>query len=143
MDASFRPRSGRFGVHSVYVVSEKIGALTSAGTDTFRIPTPFRKCYVSKVSAQAQTVPVVTTGTATATLKKVKAAGGTDTITAGLDLETLAANVSKAFSIAAAATDANRIVLEGDTLFVESVNGTTIATPPVALFFVVELLVLE
>lgn len=143
MDASFRPRAGRYGVHSVYVVSEKVGALTSAGTDTFRIPTPFRKCYVSRVSVQAQVVPVVTTGTAVATLKKAKAAGGTSTITSGLDLETLAANVAKAFVIAPAAVDADRIVLEGDTLFMESANGTTIATPPTAMFFMVELLILE
>lgn len=143
MDASFRPKSGRYGVHTVFQVSEKIGALTSAATDTFRIPTPFRKAYYSRASAQAQVVPIVTTGTATATIKKAKAAGGTSTISAGLDLETLTANVGKVFSLAAAAVDADRIILEGDTLFVDVVNGTTIATAPTALFFVVELLLLE
>lgn len=142
MDASFRPRPGRFGVHTVYVNSEKIGALTSAGTDVFRIPTPFRKAFVSRISAQTQVVPVVTTGTANATLFKVRG-GASTALTSASDLETLVANVARPFVFLTTLTDADRILLEGDTLRVDSVNGTTIATPPTALFFVVELLILE
>lgn len=142
MDASFRPRAGRFGVHTVYVTSEKIGALTSAGTDVFRIPTPFRKCFISRISAQAQVAPVITTGTATATVFKVRG-GASTAITAGLDLETLVANVAKPFVNLTTLLDTDRVLLEGDTLRVDSVNGTTVATAPVAMYFVIELLILE
>lgn len=145
----FKPKPGRFGIEVVTVSSEKIGALTSAGTDTFRIPTPYRKAYLLSASVQTQVVPVVTTGTATATIKKFIANGGGNvTLSSGLDLETLVANKSKPFVIPATVLDTSRVIRQdatngGDTLYIESVNGTTIATPPTAMFFVLELALLE
>lgn len=145
----FKPRPGRFGVQVVTVSSEKIGALTSAGTDTFRIPTPYRKAYIERVSAHAQVVPIVTTGTSTATVKIFRANGGsTVTVSSGLDLELLVANKAKVFVIPTTTTEAQRVLVNdatngGDTLFVDCVNGTTIATAPTAMYFVVELLLQE
>lgn len=144
-----RQKAGRFGVEGAYCNSEKIGTITSASTDTFRFPTPYRKVMLLGASAQAQTPPVVTTGTSTATLKKFVAnGGGTVTLSAGMDLETLVANKAKAFTLLAAATEADLTAIQddtngGDTYFVEVVNGTTIATQPVALYFVLEFGVLE
>lgn len=145
----FRPKPGRFGVHTITVNSEKIGTITSASTDTFRFPTPYRLCYFLRASAQAQTAPVVTTGTSTGTIKKLVANGGaTKTLSAGLDLETLTANKSKVFGLASGLAEADRFIRQdstngGDTLFIDVVNGTTIATQPVAMYFVIELLVIE
>lgn len=144
-----RQKPGSYGVQRVYISTEKIGTITSASTDTFRFPTPYRKCYIQRISAQAQTPPAVTTGTSTATVKIFRANGGSSvTVSSGLDLETLTANKAKAFTIPTTTTDAQRILVNdstngGDTLYVELVNGTTIATQPVALYIVVELLVLE
>ena len=145
----FRPKSPRYGVEVVIVESEKINSFTSAGTDTYRIPTPYRRCFVERISAQCQQVPIVTTGTSTATVKLFRANGGaTVTISSGLDLETLVANKAKVFVLPTTTTDGQRVLIQdstngGDTLFIDVVNGTTIATPPTALYFVVELLVLE
>jgi hypothetical protein len=144
MDKSFRPRSGRYGLECGYTFSEKISALTSAGTDTFRIPTPYRRCVVTRASVQAQVAPIITTGTATATLKKFrKSDGGTAILSNGLDLETIVANKGLVFTFLSTATDADLTIQEGDTLFVDVVNGTTIATAPTAMFFSVEFAVLE
>lgn len=143
----FSPKNpSRFGIIPVYLVSEKIGALTSAATDTFRIPTPFRRGYVLSAGVQTQVVPVVTTGTATATLKKYRAVeNSTVTLSAGLDLETLIVNEQRKLVINGSDTD--RLIrndgTNGDTLLVDSVNGTTIATAPTAMFFVVEIAILE
>lgn len=144
-----RAKAGRFGVAPAYVASEKIGALTSAATDTFRFPTPGKRVALISASAQAQTPPVITTGTSTATLKKFRASdGATVTLSAGLDLETLVANKSKPF-VLLSLDDASYVAeqgvgqVNGDTYFVDVVNGTTVATQPVALFFVLELAVLE
>ena len=146
-----RAKPGRYGVESAFTQSEKIAALTSASTDTFRMPTPFRKAMVVGASAQAQVLPIITTGTSTATLKKFRASDGQAvTLSAGLDLETtsMVANKAKAFTLLSTATEADLTVLQGsdgygDTLYVEVVNGTTVATAPVALYFVVEFSVLE
>lgn len=144
-----RQKPGRYGIDSAYINSEKIGTITSAATDTFRFPTPYRKVMLVGASAQAQTPPVVTTGTSTATLKKFVANGGTTvTLSSGMDLEALVANKAKVFAFLSTATEADLTALQddtngGDTYFVEVVNGTTIATQPVALYFVLEFSVLE
>lgn len=149
MTTFLREKAGRFGIEAAYGNSEKIGTITSAATDTFRFPTPYRSVMVVGASAQAQTVPVVTTGTSTATLKKLKASDGTTkTLSAGLDLEVLVANKAKAFVLLTTATEEDLTALQddtngGDTYFVEVVNGTTIATQPVALYFVLEFAVLQ
>ena len=146
----YRTKPGRFGVHVVYIASKEINALTSAATDTIRIATPFRKAYVLSCNVQTQVVPVVTTGTSTATLKKAQASdASTKTITSGFDLETLTANKGSPMVIPATVTESDRLlrntgaVATGDTLFLELVNGTTIATAPTALFFVIGLAILE
>lgn len=147
---AFRPKPGRHGVQLSYVMSEKIGALTSAATDTIRIPTPFRKAYLLSASVQTQVVPVVTTGTSTATLKKFQASDGTTKIlSSGFDLETLTANKASPLVIPASIVEGDKFlrnlgtVASGDTLFVDLVNGTTIATAPTALYFVIELAILN
>lgn len=146
----YRPRAGRHGVFVVYMASKEVNALTSAGTDTVRIATPFNKCYFLRASIQTQVAPVVTTGTSTATIKKFQASDGTTkTLTAGFDAETLTANKASPFTLAAGLVEADKYirntgaVASGDTLFVEFVNGTTIATPPTAMYVVVELAVVN
>lgn len=145
-----RAKAGRFGTHTVYVASEKIGALTSASTDTFRFPTPGKRVALISASVQAQTPPVITTGNSLATLKKFRASdGATVVLSAAVDLETLVANKTRAFTLLTAPSDADFTAdpgvpgSNGDTYFVDVVNGTTVATQPVALFFVLELAVLE
>lgn len=146
----YRPRAGRHGVFVVYTFTKEINALTSAGTDTVRIPTPFNRCYYLRASVHTQVVPVVTTGTSTATVKKFQASDGTTkTLSAGFDLETLTINKGSPFALAAGLIEADRYVrntgavASGDTLFVDIVNGTTIATAPTALYVVVELAVIS
>ena len=146
----YRPRPGRHGVFVVYIPSKEVNALTSAGTDTVRIPTPFNKCYFLRASIQAQVAPVVTTGTSTATVKKFQASDGTTkTLTAGFDAETLTANKASPIALASGLIEGDRYirntgaVASGDTLFVEFVNGTTIATPPTAMYVVCELAVIN
>ena len=146
----YRPRPGRHGVFVAYVTTKEINALTSASTDTIRIPTPFNKCYFLRASVQAQVAPVVTTGTSTATVKKFQASdGSTKTLTAGFDLETLTANKASPFALASGLIEADKFirntgaVASGDTLFVDIVNGTTIATAPTALYIVCELAVIN
>lgn len=147
---AFRPKPGRHGILPVYIYSKEINAITSAATDTIRLATPFRKAYVLSASVQTQVVPVVTTGTSTATLKKFQASDGTlKTLSSGFDLETLTANKASPLVIPSTIAEADKfirntgLVASGDTLLVEIVNGTTIATNPTALYFVVEIAILQ
>jgi hypothetical protein len=147
---AFRPKPGRHGIEVVYLSTKEVNALTSASTDTIRIPTPFRRCYFLGASVQTQVVPIVTTGTSTATVRKFQASDGTSkNLTAGFDLETLTANKASPFSVPATIVESDKfirntgLVASGDTLFVDFVNGTTIATAPTALYVVVELAVLN
>lgn len=146
----YKPRPGRHGVFVVYTFTKEINALTSAATDTIRIPTPFNRSYFLRASVQAQVAPVITTGTSTATVKKFQASDGTTkTLTAGFDLETLTANKASPFTLASGLIEADKYirntgaVASGDTLFVDLVNGTTVTTQPTALYIVCELAVLN
>jgi hypothetical protein len=144
-----RQKPGRFGVDSAYTWCDGTSQVTSTLTLAVRVPTPYRKVILQSASAQAEVAPVITTGTATATLKKFVAnGGGTVALSAGLDLETLVANKAKAFVLLTTVTEADFTAIQddtngGDTFFVEIVTGTTVATAPVELFFVCEFAVID
>ena len=147
---AFRPKPGRHGIAPAYVWTKECTLVTNPGSDFFRIPTPFRKAYVLSASVQAQVAPIITTGTSTATLKKFQASDGTvKVLSSGFDLETLTANKASPIVIPASIVEGDKfirntgVVASGDTLFVEVVNGTTIATNATALYFIVELAILN
>lgn len=147
---AFRPKPGRHGIQVAYVFSKEVNALTSAATDTIRIPTPFRRAYFLSASIQTQVAPIVTTGTSSVTVRKFQASDGTSkNLTSAFDAETLTANKASPFVVPASILESDKfirntgLVASGDTLFVDFVNGTTIATPPTALYVVVELAILN
>lgn len=147
---AFRPKPGRHGIEVVYLSTPAMTLVTNPGSDFFRIPTPFRKCYFLSASVQAQVAPIITTGTATATVKKLQASDASvKVLTSGFDLETLTANKASPFVVPVTVVEGDKfvrntgLVASGDTLFVEVVNGTTIATNATAMYVVVELAVLQ
>lgn len=146
---AFRPKPGRHGIQVAYVATKEV-LVTSTLTEVFNFPTPFRKAYVLSVSVQTQQVPVITTGTSTATLKKRQASDASvKVLSSGFDLETLTANKASPMVIPASTVEGDKfvrntgLVASGDILYIETVTGTTVATVPIGLIFVVELAILN
>lgn len=142
-----RTKPGRFGIVPAFYSSDNVGTLTANVTTTIRIPTPRRKAKILRCSASAATLPVDNDGTFLATLKKWDdSAGASIAITSAFDLESGldTAAESRNLTLLTTLTDAQQVVDEGDTLFVEVVNNSAaVDTQPVALAFVVECAVLE
>jgi hypothetical protein len=142
-----KAKAGRFGIVPVFVASPANGTWTANTTTTGRIPTPKRKCYVVSASIQASTLPADADGTFLLTIKKYDASADTAvTISDQENLEALMTHVDVAYevTISSSATDAQRMIEEGDTLYYEVVNNSAaIDTQAVNCFVVVELAVME
>lgn len=146
---AFRPKPGRHGIEVVYIATPLV-LVTSTLTEVFNFPTPFRKAYILSASVQCQTAPIITTGTSTATLKKRQASDASvKVLSSGFDLETLTANKASPMVIPVSTVEGDKfvrntgLVASGDILYIETVTGTTVATAPVGLHFVVELAILQ
>lgn len=109
------------------------------------IAIPYRKSYIERFSAAAATLPIG--GAAiTATLQKKAASDGTVTaLTAATDLTVanLTALKTALIALLSTLTDVNRVLQEGDYLYVDVIAAGTVTTQPVGLQFIVELSVLE
>lgn len=142
----FHPKPDAFGGAPVHIELDPVGrsgrTLTTAGSTTYVLPTPYRKFYVRAASAH-QTSVVGTSGSTVAVIQKVVGGTAVTALTNGLYLEGQTAKVSSKFAMASTTTDANRTVGEGDVLQVQFINVTGIDAQPVDLNVLVELLQLE
>lgn len=140
-------KPGRYNVSPAFVPSGILGAITASATTTYRMPTPSRRCFIERISYQTGTVPVSAGGTIIATAKKRDNQAAQDvTLSSGLSLESdgiTAVNKPTAFTMLSTLTDAQRILQEGDSWFVDVVSDAAIGTNHANAYFVVELLVLE
>jgi hypothetical protein len=143
----FRPKPGAFGGQPIHLELDPVGrsgrTLTTAGSTTFVIPTPYRKFYVRAASVHCTSL-VGTSGSTTVKVQKVVSGTGTPVaLTNAKPLEGLTAKVVSSIAMASAATDANRQVNEGDILQAQFINVTGIDVQPVDLYVLVEGLQLE
>lgn len=143
----FRPKPGAFGAQIFHLELDPVGrsgrTLTTAGSTTFIIPTPYRKFYVRQGSAVCISL-AGTSGTTTVKLQKV--VGGTGTpvaLTNATTLETMTAKVVSKIGMSSSATDAQRQVNEGDILQAQFINVTGIDAQPVDLYVLAECMQLE
>lgn len=142
-----RKKPGRYGTDIAFVTSMVSGTATCTANDTtvFRIPSPFRKCRFLRGNVSVTVVPADSDGTLVGTFKKYDAsADAAVTLSGTVDLEALVTReVSKADS-AAAATDAQLTLDDGDCLEFHVVSDSAaINTQPTNLALCVELAVLE
>lgn len=140
-----KPKAGRFGITPVFVTGRQIDAgITASATVKIPVATPFRKLYVEKAGVSAVTLPIGG-GAITATLYKKPVGGTAVALSAAIDLTVAAqtALVVGAVTILAAATDTQRIVLEGEYLYFDIIAAGTVTTQPAGLVFSIEVLVLE
>ena len=142
----FHPKPGAFGSVPEFSVLDPVGrsgrTLTTSGSTTYVLPTPYRKFYVRGASAQCSSLAAG--GTTVAKIQKVVAGTGTPVVlTSGLTLEGMTAKVTSKIAMASTATDANRMVGEGDVLEVQFINTGGITTQPLELYVHVELQQLE
>lgn len=142
-----RKKPGRYGTDIAFVTALVSGTatLTANTTTIFRIPSPFRKARFLRGNVSVTTVPADSDGAITGVFKKYDAsADDVVTLSADVDLEALVTReVTKADS-AAAATEAQLVLDDGDCLEFHVANDSAaINTQPTNLALCVELAVLE
>lgn len=146
----YRPRtSDRSGVEHALVQSGIFGtgglALTASATTQLRVPTPFRRCWIERISLSSGGL-VDGAGTELATVfKRDNVAGANVALTAATDLEVAlqVANKVSRIPFLTTLTDGQRTLQEGDQIYVDIVSSGAITTQPTHSAFVFELLVLE
>ena len=146
MDKTRRTKAGRFGTVPAFAYGKQLDAgITASATVKIPIANPCRKSYIERLSVAAATLPIG--GAAiTATLQKKAADGGAVTaLTAATDLTVANLTALKVAIVAllSTLTDVNRVLQEGDYLYVDVIAAGTVTTQPVGLQFIVELSVLE
>lgn len=143
MDTRFKPKAGRFGVAPVFLVGKQLDAgITASATTFIPIASPYRKLYIVRFTVHCETRPA---GGAAITATLLHRPGAV-ALTAAQDITAaFITNVNNSFNIPllVAATDTQRILVEGDTLAASVIAAGTVTTQPVGLSFVVEALVLE
>lgn len=150
-----REKPGRFGTAIAFLAVGPIGGtgnigsttpLTVNDTTTFKFPNPYRKCRFVRASMIAGTIAVDADGTVLATVKKLTAPSTKASLTDALSMEAagLTADTNAVFVNAAAATEAQRTLLDGESFIVDVVNNSAaIDTQPAAVFITIEVEVLE
>lgn len=146
MRKHFEPKvAHRSGVLPAFVSGAV--ATTANNTNNNRIPTPLRRALVERASVVLSTIGSDADGTILATLYKYDAsAAAAVALSSALSLEAAGvatANVVVELPILSTLTDAQRLLDEGDSLYVAVVsNSAAIDTAPVGTY-TVELLVKE
>lgn len=146
MDARFKPKAGRFGVAPVFLVGKQLDAgITASNTVQIPVATPFRKLYVARLTVHCATV-AIGGSTITATLQKKPVGVAAVALNTANDIKAAfitSTNTSFNIPLLATLTDAQKILNEGDFLYVDVTAAGTVTTQPVGLIFTVECLVLE
>ncbi len=139
-----RQKAGRFGTATIILSSGQIGGanyaggatpLTASGTTSFVLPAPTFKARFRNFSAWAVTPPASAGGSLLARVRKQNN-GVLTTVSADIDLTTLAANIAKIAGILSTATEAG-LLFNGtsDCLQIDVVSNQAIGTQPVSLVF--------
>lgn len=150
MDIRYRPKQGpRWGAQLAILYGKQIDAgITASGTKVIDIATPFRKCYVMRLSVVTTIVPAGSS-TIIASVIHQNLAGAVAVLTGNVDLKALTAQVVAEMAGLGGnintpiITDAHRFINEGDRLTVSVTSGGTVTTQPVGLIFVAEVAVIE
>lgn len=143
----FRPKPGRFGVMVEGTTTGNTGTLSptigGTATTTYRFPTAFRKYYVERCSAQASTL--IGSGGAVTGQWFIRNATGAKSValTATQNLLTAAMTANVVLNVPVTATDAQRVVQEGDYLALDIVAAAAITQQPADFFSSVEMLAQE
>lgn len=140
-----RKKPGRYGTEIAFLTVQPTPTLTANDTTVFAIPSPFRKCRFLRGTVSVATVPADSDGTIVGTFKKYDAsADAAVTLSSDINLETLTTReVAKADS-AAAATESQLLLDDGDQFEFHVVNDSAaINTQPTKLSLCVEVAVLE
>lgn len=145
MDRTRKTKAGRFGTHPAFAHGRQLDAgITASATVKVPIATPYRRSFIERFGVSAVTLPIG--GAAiTAILQKKPVGAAAVALTAGIDL-TVTTQTALQVGLGAllsTLTDAQRVLNEGDYLYVDVIAAGTVTTQPVGLQFSVELLVLE
>lgn len=140
-----RKKPGRYGTDIAFLTVQPTPTLTANNTTIFKVPSPFRKCRFLRGSVSVTQVPADSDGTIVATFKKYDAsADAAVTLSQELNLETLVTREVKKVDSAAAATEAQLLLDDGDQFEFHVVNDSAaINTQPTDLSICVEVAVLE
>lgn len=145
MDKTRKTKAGRYGTEVAFVSGQQLDAgITASATVKMVIASPYRKAYIERASVNAEVLPIGSLAI-TATLYKKRAGAAAVALTAAIDLKvaTQTALVSGVMALLSTLTDADRLMLEGDTLYADLTAAGTVTTQPVGLHITVELAVLE
>ena len=146
MDARFRPKAGRFGVLPTFLYAKQLDAgITASSTVKIPFAIPFRKLWIARMSVSISTTLPAGGAAITAVFQKKPNGASAVALNTGFDLTTtnLVLLIPKEVPILSTVTEAQRIVNEGDSIYVDAIAAGTVTTQPVGLTFCLEAYVLE
>lgn len=141
MDASYKPKAGRFGLNLTTLVVRPVFGTLAAGTVVHSLGAYPKRVYVSNISISAGTFPVAATSVV-ATLQK-KPSGTAVPLTSGIDINDKTAATAVQGAFLGTLTDANRVLNPGETLQLSVVTTGAVSAQPADVLVTVELAVLE
>lgn len=148
-ETHYKARSpGRFGAQVAYL-SQRCPAtpLTVNTTTPIVIGAPHRRSWLEQVAVAQSTLVSDADGTVLATVKKYDASANAIVVLSSalsLEVDAQIANESAKFVLLTTLTSAQRVLDEGDVLYVDVVNNSAVIdTQPINLTFTAEILVLE
>jgi hypothetical protein len=155
MDRIRKPSAGHLDTQVVYAHGKQTATITSNGTTIIPIATPYRKCYVERMSLQADVIVGFSAGGAAQCQIFKKPTGvSAQAISNVLFIDNnhsfatdVAAQTTVKFPfvqvVADAATDDWRTINEGEYLYLSIVTSAAVNTQPKGIIATVELMVLE
>lgn len=144
MDASFRPKAGRFGTEqSLMQIDAGASPLTASSTVTRQFPGYARRKFISRLTAAAVTIAAGGAAITAIVKKWDDAAGAYVNLTAAFDLTTMVTKRCSVIPILATLTDSQRTMKDNDTLAIDLIAAGTVTTQPINLGFSAEVAILE